>query len=160
MFERVVYSLETVFTGIAMIMYVALMLLGTFDVLGRYLFNHPIWGTYEISQMLMAGIVLFGWAYTQRMRAHVRVELFLSRYPRRLRLLSSLFSLSLSLMLFAAIAYRSALLCHEYWLEGRTLKHLNIAAAPFHLFVPVGASLLCLEFASDIRRLVSREGNS
>ena len=56
-----------------------MMALGTCDVLGRYLFNKPILGTFEIFEILLPAIVLLGLGYTQESNAHVRVEIFVSR---------------------------------------------------------------------------------
>src|SRR4030066_331803 len=69
------------YVGVGMLF--VLMMLGAADVVGRYLFNSPIQGTMEVSELLLAGIVFFGWAYTQAARGHITVDLFFSRIPSR-----------------------------------------------------------------------------
>ena len=49
-----------------------MMLLGTADVTGRYIFNKPILGTAEIFGILLPAIVLLGLAYTQEAQAHAQ----------------------------------------------------------------------------------------
>ena len=57
-FEKSLKNTENVLSNIGMVMFVFLMLIGASDVIGRYIFNRPITGTLEISQILMAGMVL------------------------------------------------------------------------------------------------------
>ena len=68
-------------TGLLLVM----LLLGTADVLGRYLFNNPITGTQEIFEILLPGIVLLGWAYAQRFKSHVTVDIIYNRFSPRLK---------------------------------------------------------------------------
>lgn len=145
---------EYVFTGISGLCFVALMFLGTADVIGRYVFNSPITGTYEISQVLMAGVVLLGWAYTMKTGGHVRVELVISRFPSRLRAIIDFVMMLLSLALFIMITWRSIFLVLQYMEEHRVLQTLNIPVYPFFGLVPVGAFFLCLEIIIQMIYLV------
>jgi TRAP-type mannitol/chloroaromatic compound transport system permease small subunit len=47
-----------------------LMFFATAEILGRYLFNSPIPGHVEIVELIMAGVVFFGIAYTGRVVCH------------------------------------------------------------------------------------------
>ena len=68
-------------TGFMMV----LMLLTVVDVFLRWVFNAPIHGTTEISRLLMIIIVFpaLGWAAVDR--AHIRVDLVVSRIPSRMQ---------------------------------------------------------------------------
>ena len=131
-------------------MLLVLMLLGAGDVIGRYLFNRPIMGTLEISEILLAGIVFFGWAYSQAVRGHVRVELFFERFSPRAQAVLDSTALLLMLAFVSLVAWQSALLAIERWEAGRVMQSLNIPMAPFLLFVPLGAFFLCLELILQI----------
>ena len=65
---------------------VVLMLLTVADVAGRYIFNHPIRGSIEISMQMMAYVTLPGLAYTLIKGIHVRVSLVLERLPQKVRI--------------------------------------------------------------------------
>ena len=112
--ERVVRRAGNIFTGIGGVMFMALMFLGAGDVIGRYLFNKPIMGTMEASEILMAGIVLLSWAYTQRTGGHVRVELFISRYSPRTKAIANFATMFLSLVLFSVIICKSFEIAVKY----------------------------------------------
>jgi C4-dicarboxylate transporter DctQ subunit len=137
------------------VIFMFLMFFGASDVIGRYAFDKPIFGTLEISEALMAGIVLFAWAYTLRTGGHVRVELFISRYPPMTRTIVNLIGLLLSLGLFIVITQQSTLLALKYLDEHRVFPTLGIPATPFHFFVPVGAFFICLQFIIEIIRLIA-----
>ena len=152
--EKVIHLLENIFVSLSGVMFMGLMFLGAGDVLGRYLVNSPITGTLEYSQILMGGIVLLSWAYTQRNKGHVNVDLFISRYPPRMKAVTSFVILLLSLLLFAAITKQSTVIAIRSWQEHRVIPTLDLPTAPFHSIVPVAAALLCLELIMQMIRLI------
>ena len=119
----------------------AMMFLGTTDAIGRWGFNHPVYAALEISEFMMAGIVLLSWGFTQRNLGHVNVDLFTMRYPPRVRAIIKLIMLLIALIIFAAIMQQSTALVLQYAQENRVLPYLKIPAIPFHCFVPVGSLL-------------------
>jgi TRAP-type C4-dicarboxylate transport system permease small subunit len=63
----------------------AIMILSTsLDTIFRYSINHPIAGVFELNEVLMAVVVFFGIAWTQRERGHTRVVLVMRKLPIRL----------------------------------------------------------------------------
>ncbi len=133
-----------------------LMLLGAGDVIGRYFFNKPIMGTLEVSEILLGGIVFFGWAYTLYLQAHVKVDIFYSRLRPRMQGIVGLFTSFLSLVLFSLIAWQAAKIATTYLKGHRLVPLLNIPLYPFQLFVSLGAVVLCLELIVQIIHLVSQ----
>ena len=62
---------------------VALVVLVTLEVVLRYAFTKPtLWG-YELHVMLAASSYILAFAYTHRMRAHVRVDMIYAHLPPR-----------------------------------------------------------------------------
>ncbi|MBW1802822.1 MAG: TRAP transporter small permease, partial [Deltaproteobacteria bacterium] len=57
-----------------------LMFMTAADVFGRYILNHSIKWTKEISEVMLILIVFFGAAYTAIKKEHVRVELLIMRF--------------------------------------------------------------------------------
>ncbi len=87
------------------------MLLDTFDVIGRYLFNHPIIGTMEISTILMAAMILLGLGYTQSQKANIRIEILVSRYPPRVKAIDRIFVLFIHILGFSVCYSEIRLKC-------------------------------------------------
>ena len=56
----------------------ALMMIGVAQILGRKLFNMPIYGYIDIVEIMMTFLVFLGLAYTERLGGHIRMELFVT----------------------------------------------------------------------------------
>ncbi len=136
-------------------MLAVLMLLGAFDVIGRYVFNRPITGAFEISEVLLAGVLFFGWAYTQATRGHIRVNILVRRFSARGQALTDLINSVLGLVLFSVITWQAALIAIAYWETNRIIDVIMVPLAPFRMFVSVGAFFLCLEFIVQILQSLS-----
>jgi TRAP-type C4-dicarboxylate transport system permease small subunit len=135
-------------------LFIAMMFLGTADAIGRWGFNRPVNGALEISEFMMAGIVLFSWGYTQRNLGHVNVDLFTMRFPPRARAINKFIMLLIALIIFAVILWQSSGLVVQYSAEHRVLPYLKISAVPFHIFVPVGAFFMCLEMVIQLVHMI------
>jgi TRAP-type C4-dicarboxylate transport system permease small subunit len=136
------------------VLFMAMMFLGTADALGRWGFNHPMYAALEISEFMMAGIVLLSWGYTQRNLGHVNVDLFTMRFPPRARAVNKFIMLLIGLVIFAVIVWQSSALVIQYSGEQRVLPYLKIPAVPFHIFVPVGAFFMCLEMIIQLAHMI------
>ena len=53
--------------------------LTTVDVVGRYVFNSPITGVFEITEYLVLILIFSFIGYTQSQKSHVAVDLLLAR---------------------------------------------------------------------------------
>ena len=56
-----------------------LMLMVTFEIIGRHIFDSPIPGHVETATLSLVLILYLGIAYTQWENGHIRVDIFLSR---------------------------------------------------------------------------------
>lgn len=126
-------------------MLVVLMFLGASDVIGRYFFNKPIEGTREISEILLAGVVFFGWAYTLSVGGHVRLDTFVSRLRPRGQAIIGFVTSFIALFVFSLMAWQAAERAIASWKGHVLITVLFIPVFPFQFFVTVGALVLCLE---------------
>ncbi len=121
-----------------------MMILGTADVIGRYIFNRPILGTFEIFEIILPAIVLLGLGYTQENRAHVRMEILISRFSLRTQTFLNLITNGCALFISILILWRGWVLTIGYWHMGRTIPTIEIPMFLPQLLVPLGALLLSL----------------
>jgi TRAP-type C4-dicarboxylate transport system permease small subunit len=158
-FDKVVNAfrlVENVLLVICAGVMMLLMFLCTADVIGRYAFNHPITGAYEISTIMMAAIVLLGWAYTQRNGDHVSVEMFYDKFPPGMKKITSLVTLILSLALFVTITLKSWTIAVSNTVDGRNFQILDIPSGPTYFLVPVGGFFISLEIILGIVKLFKK----
>jgi TRAP-type C4-dicarboxylate transport system permease small subunit len=152
--ESVLNYLEKGLDIIATILLFGFMLLGVANVAGRFLFNSPITGATEFSQVMMAGSFLLALASTQARKQHTTITDLVNRFPISIRTKLEFAALAIGLILFGIMAWRSAILVNTLWVEGETLPTIRIPAAPFRLLLPVGAFVLCLELIRQMIHLL------
>jgi TRAP-type C4-dicarboxylate transport system permease small subunit len=67
---------DVVLGAVAAAVLFAMMALTTVDVIGRYVFNSPLRGAYELTQLLMIGLIFAGLPTVTRRADHITVGLF------------------------------------------------------------------------------------
>jgi len=94
----------------------ALLLLGTMvltfvDVIGRYVFNSPVRGGFELTEIMMAGLIFLGMPLVTRQNAHIKVDLLdLILSPRALAWLQRLgdvLTFAVSLLIAATVWFKA-----------------------------------------------------
>jgi len=159
-FDKVKKSIQTLnrwISGVGAVFLIPLMLITAAEVMGRNLFNRPITGVVELSEYLLAIFILLGLAYTQQVKAHVRVSLITSRLPRHAQLILNIITTFISFSIFSILAWQGL----TVGIEERTVSDmLRVPQYPFRLIVAVAAFLVCLEllidFGDSVRKLAGR----
>ena len=144
---------EWIFAIIGAILLFAMMVVGAADVIGRYVFNSPIRGVLEISRILMSGVIIFTWAYTQAARAHATVDFVISRYSPRTRRVTDFASDLISLVFFGLIAWQTLKLGLLSLSQHRTIyitPEIVMPLADVHFIISLGACVLCLELITQV----------
>jgi TRAP-type transport system small permease protein len=144
-FETGFRYLENLLANAGSIFALAIMLLGAGDVIGRYVFNHPLTGAMEIESLLMGLIVFAGWAYITSNKGHVSVDILSRHYPARVKAIVNCVSLILTLLLFGLIAWKNIFIASDDFQKGITVDVIGISPAPFKIIIAIGAIFLCIE---------------
>jgi TRAP-type mannitol/chloroaromatic compound transport system permease small subunit len=124
-----------------------------YEVVARYGFNAPtIWST-EVTKRLFIAYYFLAGAYILYREAHVRVDIIMIRFPRRVQMIIHLFSLVCMFgVCFVLIRYGGA------W-AWNSLMRLEPDNTPFRapiypakLVIPVAGFLLLLQGVADFTR--------
>ena len=132
---------------VGMFLAIPLMLLTVGDVMGRSFFNKPIPGTFELSEYMLAVIILLGAAYTQQVKGHVGVDFLTSRYSPRTQAVFQFVTTVASLFIIAILVWYGYI---EGIHEKAVSDQLRIPQWPFKLLVAAGGLLLWLELVLDL----------
>lgn len=132
---------------IGMVILIPLMLITTGDVLGRSFLHKPIAGTFELSEYMLAVLILLGTAYTQQVKGHVTVAFLTSKFSRNAQLVCRVLTLGLSLLIVGILVWQGFKLGIE---ETGVTDQLRIPRAPFKMLVGIGAGLLWLQLLFDL----------
>jgi TRAP-type C4-dicarboxylate transport system permease small subunit len=138
---------------------IVMMCLTSADALGRYLFNRPFIGAYEITEKyLMVAAIFLGLSYAYRGGVFIRVTFVVDRLPERLRLLvdylAHLLSLAFCLVVLVATTQQAWRGLHD----DTTLSALALPVGPAYSLVPLGFLALTLLMLVDLSRV--RSGRS
>ena len=152
-FEKCISSISNVMMHISAILLLALLILGFCDVVGRYFLNRPIIGAMEVGQLLLAGMVFFGWPYAQLKKVHIRAEVIVSRLLPRTQMVADFISTLLSMALFLLIFWQGLVTAKAYHEAERLIFIIELPLAPFQLLAPFGAILLCPVFIVQMIQL-------
>jgi len=150
-FENYLGRIEDWLNLISVLIVMFLMLFSTAEILGRYLLNSPIPGHVEIVELIMAGIVFFGIAYTERVGGHVRMEFFITRVLKG-RAYHSAEAITAGLALFVYLfilvySFKNAVFALQI---GDTTAELYWPTWPSKFAVPFGSLFLCIRFVIEI----------
>ncbi|MEJ2589426.1 MAG: TRAP transporter small permease [Deltaproteobacteria bacterium] len=130
-----------------------MMCLTTADVGGRYLFNAPILGAFELTEFLILILIFSFLAYTQSKKAHVSVNLLVMLFPKKLRKIIALFNYTLCLILMGLITYMGFLRALELVEFKEASPNLGVPHYPFVFFLVLGCLAMCIEYVRDLLRL-------
>jgi len=156
--ESVVYSINRVAAIIAAVVLAGMMLLTVGDVVGRYFFNSPIKGTWELIGLFLICAGTWGLGYCQMQRGHISISIILQRFSRRVQALILSFTYLVGLAAFSIVCWRMFLLSYKYFTlpKGNVTDTLELPTAPFMLALSIGAGLIALVLIIDLARAFTK----
>lgn len=156
--ERVIRNISVNINRIGVGFLAVMMFMTGIDVVMRYIFNRPISGAYELTELMMVILVFFGLAYTQIKKEHVAVDLVFNRFAPKMKTISSCVSYFLCLSLFVVMTWQSIKQVQSKWNSGLVTGTLGIPLWPFYLITAVGCLVMCLVFITDLLKSARKWG--
>jgi TRAP-type C4-dicarboxylate transport system permease small subunit len=155
--ESVLYSVSRVAATIAAVVLAAMMMLTVADVVGRYFFNSPIKGTWELVGLLLVCAGTWGLGYCQMQKAHISINIVLQRLSRRGQALMLSFTYLVGLAAFSLLCWRTFLLAMRYLttMKGYVTDTLEIPYPPFMFALSIGAGIMVLILITDLVRSIA-----
>lgn len=122
----------------------AMMWLTFIDVWGRYLFNAPVPGGFEVTELMMATLIFAGLPLVTLSGEHVTVDFVSQRLSSRVRdFCDTVISAGCAVMM-AVLAYRMWIKAVEQFNYGDQTAALNIPVAPVSFFMCAAIAFTCL----------------
>jgi TRAP-type C4-dicarboxylate transport system permease small subunit len=125
----------------AVVVVAGLMMLTVCDVFGRYFFSHPVIGTTELTEYLMA-CLLVGMAPCLLAGRHIRIDIFYGRFrPRMKAILDIVYYLAglFAIAILTWTGWRQALIMLD---AGARSSMLEIPDFPFIMVLVVSFGIL------------------
>ena len=127
-----------------------MMCLTIADVTGRYLFNKPILGAFELTEFMVLVLIFSFLAYAQSHKSHINVDLFMMFFPEKLRTLIEIFNHVACLAIMILITWTGFQNALEVMEAGESSPNLALPNYPFVFFLVFGCAIMCIEFIKDI----------
>lgn len=144
--EKSSYFLGSVGAGVIF----ALMLITGIDVIGRYLFHRPLVGAFEMTELALALMVLFGWGYNQAIKGHIDIDLLYKRLPLSVQTILDFLTPLLGLSLFVFVSWQAINFTLDSIGWGEATEMLHMPVWIFKLMIFIGSVSISLQFVVDI----------
>ena len=135
-----------------------MLFLGTIDVMGRYLFNRPVQGTYEIFGVFLPCIVLLGLAYAQAERAHVSITMVVERLPLPVQRAFNILTTLIAMVMTVLIGWFGFELSLRFLNSGKLIDTIMVPKWIPQLVVPLGALALFLVLLVQLIEYLFKSG--
>lgn len=149
--EQILRKTELLLTYLSAVIILFLMVYVLLEVLMRYAFNSPLPGHLEGAELLLPMIVFFAISYTQARNGHVGMSLVVEVLPIRFQRFINIFTLGLSILTCAVLAYFGAKQAYfAYEINDVTMTPPYWPIWPSASIVPIGYGLLALRMSLQI----------
>lgn len=115
---------------VAAVLLLVMMAVTFVDVIGRYLFNAPLPGAFELTEVLLALIVFVGLPIVTARREHVTVDLLTGKLPDGARAALAWLATLATGAVLALLAWRLALSSRDFSAYGDATVYLGIPLGP------------------------------
>ena len=132
-----VFSRWTNYVGSAVIFVMVMLTLS--DVIARYVFNSPIIGAKEITEVLLVTAVFFCIAHTHNQKGHVSVDVVTGKLGSKSSVILDFTTTSLATAMFIVVIIRLSILNQEHITTGSLVGDaFHILSAPFSAIMVFG----------------------
>jgi TRAP-type C4-dicarboxylate transport system permease small subunit len=135
---------------------VVMVILILCDIGMRNLFNRPLMSSYELVMFLMVIVVFTALGYTQSEESIVKIELVVSRLPKKVQAFLEMGTSFLSLGLILLIAWRNVVRSIELSHEHVISPILHVPVYPFYMVVTFGLVLVSLALFVEMLESLTR----
>ena len=147
-------KVEDLFVYVGLIGLFLMMLLTTFNAVGRYLFNAPIPGSYEITELYLMPMIVFLVASSlQRKEGNISVRIVYRTLSKTLQTYIDLLSRIITLVLYGIISVTAGLYAWDGYQRGWVT--VGVVEFPVYLswaILSVGFGTFCLRLMFQISK--------
>ena len=149
---KVILKISSIMAIISALLLGVMMLNTVADVVGRYFFNSPIKGTYELIGMMLVIAGSFGLGYCQLNKGHIRITVISDLLPLKGQSIILLITYIIGAITTGLVCWRMSLRMWDYMFRGHEgmTAELNMPFWPFMLMMAIGFGWVCVIFLIDI----------
>jgi TRAP-type C4-dicarboxylate transport system permease small subunit len=134
---------------------VIIMIIVCINVLSRSFFGMPLKGTVDIVSQMGVFVIAGAIAYTQILKSHIRITLFIDKLPKPARTFLAVLIDAMGIVLFGIISWQSILFAKGTYEIGELSEVLKIPITPFAAVVSAGCIVLTLVLVTDLINILT-----
>jgi len=143
--------IENILTYCSVVLIICVMFWVVGEVIGRYVFNSPLPGHLEGAELLLPMIVFFGVSYVQARDGHVGMTFVVEALPKKVRRVTDILSLIVSVLTCAALAYFASKNVWLAWIyDDVTMSPPYWPVWPSAAVIPLGYGMLAVRMVLQI----------
>ena len=135
---------------------VAVMIVVCINVLSRTVFGMPLKGTVDIVSQMGVLVISGAIAYTQVLKGHIRITLFIDKFPGPARTFMAALIDTTGMVLFGIISWQSILFAKGTYEIGELSEVLRLPITPFAAVVSAGCIVLTMVLLTDLINVLAR----
>lgn len=145
---------------ISMIFIFLMMFVTVADVGGRYFFNSPIPGVFELTRFSLGAIVCTALGYSQINKVHIAIRILVSKFPPIWQNFIEIFNYLVAFVIFMLACWQMFVYTQRLYASAQVTSVLGVPIYPFVLLSAVGVVfftlVLLLDLVKAINKLFSR----
>ena len=154
--DAVVYWVSKIMAATGALTLGIMMLVTVIDVCGRYFFNRPLDGAFELVGILLVIAASWGMGYCQLLKGNVRIDLLTNYFPKIMRGIVMLVAHAIAIGMTATIGWKTLQRTYEYYHKtlGSVTETLSMPYWPFMLALAIGMGWTCIVLIIDFVKTV------
>jgi len=158
--RKVIFTLNGVFVKVASWFIFFLTVITFSDIVGRYFFNSPITGVFEITELTLAIMIFLALGYTHLFRGHVAIDFFVSRLKPQKRRYVEILTLSVSFLLIGILTWELGLHALRLYRAGNVTGVLELPHWPIVVIMTLGSGVYAVDILLDLWSTLRKGGSN
>lgn len=154
--KKVIYGVNVPLLKISMYLTLLMMLITVVDVGGRYFFNSPIPGVFELTRFGLGAIVCTALGYSQINKVHIAIDILVSKFPLAWRNLAEFINYLLAFIAFAIGCWQMFVYTGRLYTSAQVTSVLGVPIYPFVLISAIGLVFFTLVLLWDLIKATAR----
>jgi TRAP-type C4-dicarboxylate transport system permease small subunit len=153
--KKIAESISNFAARVGMLAIAVLLFMTVGDVIGRFVFNHPIPGTFELTKILFALSVFFSLSVSQYNGENLGITIIYDRVPTRFQGVLDLISSVISIATFSVAFSQTLKYAARMRSSNTTTSVLRWPMYPWIYLASAGLILLILVLVWDLAKAVN-----
>lgn len=156
LFKKFINGFNVPLLKISMILTLLMMFVTVADVGGRYFFNRPIPGVFELTRFGLGAIVCTALGYSQINKVHIAINILVSRFPLVYQNFIEIFNYLLAFIVFVIACWQMFIYTGRLYTAAQVTSVLGVPIYPFVLISAIGVVFFTLVLFWDLIKAINK----